>query len=75
MIINIPFKDLTKEAKKAIADKSLPHLSIDYADNAVFGWVGDVEIVVYQFTEFKIDNRNHGYEMYGKEYGLTIEII
>tara|TARA_R100000742_G_C4179410_1_gene15045 strand:- start:209 stop:436 length:228 start_codon:yes stop_codon:yes gene_type:complete len=74
MIINIPFKDLTKEAKEAIANKSLGNLSIDYADNGIFGWKEDKEITVYKFTEFKIDNRTHGYEIYGKEYGVTIEI-
>ena len=74
MTINIPFEDLTKEAKEAHANKSLKHLSIDYADNAVFGWLGEKEILVYQFTEFKMDNRSHGYEIYGMGVGLTIEI-
>lgn len=75
MTIHIPISDLKPEVKSLYRRGRISSLSIDYAPNAIMGWVDGTEIEVFDFSKVcKMDNRWTGYNLYPMKYEIVIEI-
>lgn len=76
MHIIIPIEDLKKETQPYFTFGTVSGLSIDYATNAIHGYVGDVEHIVFRFKECGVylDNRYNSYTLTGGSAGILIRI-
>jgi hypothetical protein len=76
MMIWLGLEDLTPEVKGLYLENKLTGgMSIDYALNQLLSYVGEEEIVIFDFTPIcKLDNRYTGYQIYQRLDGIMIEI-
>lgn len=76
MTIIIPIEKLSEETRPYFKFGSVSGLCIDYATNAIHGYVGGVEHVVFRFKEYGVylDNRHNSYEITGGSAGILIKI-
>jgi hypothetical protein len=77
MLIIVPPEDLVPEY---IVDWKLgfiTNLSIDYATNAIHGWLRDEEIILFRFKNYGFinDNRHNIYNISSGSAGIMIQII
>jgi hypothetical protein len=73
----IPIEELKEETKPYFKFGTVSGLSIDYATNAIHGYVGDIEHIVFRFNDcgVRLDNRFNSYELTGGAAGILIQII
>lgn len=76
MNILIPLEELNEETRPYFTIGTVAGLSIDYATNAIHGYVGDVEHIVFRFKEYGVylDNRYNSYTLTGGSAGILIRI-
>ena len=76
MTIVIPIEKLSEETKPYFKLGTVAGLSIDYATNAIHGYVGGVEHIVFRFKDYGVymDNRYNSYELTGGSAGIMIKI-
>ena len=76
MTLTIPIEEIDEEARPHFNSGSISGLSIDYATNAIHGYVGTSEHIVFRFKDCGIflDNRYNSYELSGGSAGILIRI-
>lgn len=76
MIINIQLEDLEPEFIPYFRFRSIGNLSLDYATNAIHGYLGDKEVIVFRFKDYGFihDNRFNTYKISYGEAGITLDI-
>ena len=76
MTIVIPLEELREETRPYFTFGTVSGLSIDYATNAIHGYVGDVEHIVFGFKDCGVylDNRYNSYTLTGGSAGILIQI-
>ncbi len=76
MIINIQLEDLEHEFIPYFKFRSITALSLDYATNAIHGYLGDKEVIVFRFKDYGFihDNRFNTCSLSYGEAGITIEV-
>jgi len=76
MTIIIPLEELKEETRPYFTIGTVSGLSIDYATNAIHGYVGGVEHIVFRFKECGVylDNRYNSYTLTGGSAGILIRI-
>ena len=76
MTIVIPLEELREETRPYFTFGTVSGLSIDYATNAIHGYVGDVEHIVFGFKDCGVylDNRYNSYRLTGGSAGILIQI-
>jgi hypothetical protein len=74
--IIIPIEKLKEKNRPYFKFGSIKGLSIDYATNAIHGYVGDEEHIIFRFKDYGIylDNRYNSYEISSGSAGIIIEI-
>jgi len=74
--IVIPLEELREETRPYFTFGTVSGLSIDYATNAIHGYVGGVEHIVFRFKDCGIylDNRYNSYTLTGGSAGILIQI-
>lgn len=76
MTIHIPLVDLTEQIRKLYLEDKIKGIGIDYALNSIMGWVGNMEVEVFNFGKvYKMDNRWSGYKLYCSPTGIVIDIV
>lgn len=76
MIIHIPISDLDPPIRKLYLENKILGMGIDYAPNAITGWVDNKEVEVFNFGKVcKMDNRWSGYELYKSPTEIIIDIV
>jgi hypothetical protein len=76
MTIVIPLEELKEETRPYFTIGTVSGLSIDYATNAIHGYVGGIEHIVFRFKDYGVylDNRYNSYELTGGSAGILIKI-
>ena len=76
MTILIPIEKLSEETRPYFNFGTVSGLCIDYATNAIHGYVGGVEHIVFRFKDYGVylDNRRNSYELTGGSAGILIKI-
>jgi len=76
MIINIQLEDLEPEFIPYFRFRSIRNLSLDYATNAIHGYLGDKEIIVFRFKDYGFihDNRFNTCSISYGEAGITLDV-
>lgn len=76
MIIVVPLEKIEEEFRPYFNFGTIKGLSIDYATNAIHGYVGDVEHIIFRFKECGVylDNRYNSYTLTGGSAGILIRI-
>ena len=76
MTIIIPIEKLSEETRPYFKFGTVSGLCIDYATNAIHGYVGGVERIVFRFKDYGVymDNRYNSYELTGGSAGILIKI-
>ena len=76
MTILIPIEELSEETKLYFKAGGVSGLCIDYATNAIHGYVGGVEHIVFRFKDYGVylDNRHNSYDLSGGSAGILIKI-
>lgn len=76
MIINIQLEDLEPEFIPYFRFRAIGSLSLDYATNAIHGYLGDKEIIVFRFKDYGFihDNRFNKCSISYGEAGITLDI-
>ena len=76
MILHIHISEIKPDIRKKFLENEIKGLSIDYAFNAVMGWIDDEEVKVVDFSNyFRVDNRGNTYNLYRTLTEIIIEII
>ena len=76
MVLHIHISEMKPEIRKRFLKDEIKGLSIDYAYNAVMGYVDEKEVKVVDFSKyFKTDNRGNTYNLYRTLTEIVIEII
>lgn len=76
MVLHIHISEMKPEIRKRFLENEIKGLSIDYAFNAVMGWIDEEEVKVVDFSNyFKVDNRGNTYNLYRTLTEIIIEII
>ena len=76
MTIIIPLEELKEETRPYFTFGTVSGLSIDYATNAIHGYVGGVEHIVFRFKECGVylDNMYNSYTLTGGSACILIRI-
>ena len=76
MIVVIPIEELEKEIQPYFRFGSVSNLSVDYATNAIHGYVGEKEYIVFRFKEWGIylDNRYNSHIVTGGPAGILVKV-
>jgi hypothetical protein len=76
MILHIHISEMEPKVRSKFLGNEIKGLSIDYAYNAVMGYVDEKEIKVVDFSKyFKTDNRGNTYNIYRTLTEIIVEII
>jgi hypothetical protein len=76
MVLHIHISEIKPDLRKRFIENEIKGLSIDYAFNAVMGYVNSEEVKVVDFSNyFRVDNRNNTYNLYRTLTEIIIEII
>jgi len=76
MVLHIHISEMKPEIRKRFLENEIKGLSIDYAFNAVMGFIDDEEVKVVDFSNyFRVDNRSNTYNLYSTLTEIVIEII
>lgn len=76
MVLHIHISEMKPEMRKRFLENEIKGLSIDYAFNAVMGFIDDEEVKVVDFSNyFRVDNRGNTYNLYRTLTEIVIEII
>jgi len=76
MVLHIHISEIKPDLRKRFLENEIKGLSIDYAFNAVMGYVNNEEVKVVDFSNyFRVDNRNNTYNLYRTLTEIIIEII
>jgi hypothetical protein len=76
MIIQIQLEDLEPEFIPYFRFRSISNLSLDYATNAIHGYLEGKEVIVFRFKEYGFihDNRFNTQSISYGEAGITLDI-
>lgn len=76
MIIVVPLEKIEEEFRPYFNFGTIKGLSVDYATNAIHGYVGDVEHIVFRFDRWgiRLDNRRNFHLVTGGSAGIMIEV-
>jgi hypothetical protein len=76
MILYIPLEDLESEFIPYFRFRTISNLSLDYATNAIHGYLGDKEVIVFRFKDYGFihDNRFNTQSISYGEAGITMSI-
>ena len=76
MVLHIHISEMKPEMRKRFLENEIKGLSIDYAFNAVMGFIDDEEVKVVDFSNyFRVDNKSNTYNLYRTLTEIVIEII
>lgn len=76
MILHIHISEMEPKVRSKFLGNEIKGLSIDYAYNAVMGYVDEKEVKVVDFSKyFKTDNRGNTYNIYRTLTEIIVEII
>jgi len=76
MILHIHISEMEPKVRSKFLGNEIRGLSIDYAYNAVMGYVDEKEVKVVDFSKyFKTDNRGNTYNIYRTLTEIIVEII
>tara|TARA_R110002153_G_scaffold67787_1_gene180317 strand:- start:1413 stop:1652 length:240 start_codon:yes stop_codon:yes gene_type:complete len=76
MLIHIPINELEDKFKNPWKLGLIKDPSIDYATNAIHGWFGGRDEIIFKFKDYGFinDNKSNTYSMSCGEAGITILI-
>lgn len=76
MIITIKIEELFPESKEDFSKGLIEQLSIDYATNAIHGWIKEKEVIIFRFKNYGWinDNRWNTYNLTYDTNQIKIEI-
>ncbi len=76
MIIHITSDELVEEYRESWKMEYIKHPSIDYATNAIHGWLNDEEVIIFYFKDYGFinDNRSNTYDLSVGKAGITVNI-
>jgi hypothetical protein len=76
MYILITPEELEKEFIEPWKLNLIKSVHIDYATNAIHGWFGDNEVIIFKFNNYGFvnDNRYNSYRLSSGQAGITIQI-
>jgi hypothetical protein len=76
MIITILKEEFEEGVLELFESEQVDHFSIDYATNAIHGWYGDKDIIVFKFKGYGFinDNRYNKYDLIRNEKGFILKI-
>jgi hypothetical protein len=76
MLIIISPDELEPEFRDSWKAGHVNHLSIDYADNAIYGTFEKKEVIIFRFKKFGwiSDNRYNTYQISSGNAGIMIQI-
>ena len=76
MVLHIHISEMEPKVRSKFLGNEIKGLSIDYAYNAVMGYVDEKEVKVVDFSKyFKTDNRGNTYNIYRTLTEIIVEII
>ena len=76
MVLHIHISEMKPEVRKRFLENEIKGLSIDYAFNAVMGFIDNEEVKVVDFSNyFRVDNKGNYYNLYRTLTEIVIEII
>ena len=76
MLIHITPEEFEEEFRDTWKSGLIKHPHIDYATNAIHGWFGDKDVIIFRFKNYGFihDNRFNYYKISSGEAGVTIQI-
>jgi len=76
MLVHISIDELEERFKEPWKLGRIKEPSIDYATNAIHGWFGDRDEIIFKFKDYGFinDNKSNTYSMSCGEAGITILI-
>lgn len=76
MIIHITPDEFEEELKEPWKHGYIKHPHIDYATNAIHGWYGDKDVIIFRFKDYGFihDNRFNTYDISSGSAGVTVRI-
>lgn len=77
MFIHITPEEFEKDFIEPWKQDLIKSLHIDYATNAIHGYFGDEEVIIFKFKSYGFvnDNRFNNYRISSGSAGITIQII
>lgn len=76
MTLLINTDDLIPEYKEKYKSGLIGNLNLDYATNALHGWLGEEDVIIFRFKNYGWihDNKYNTYEIYAGPKEIKIEI-
>ena len=76
MVIVVQIDDIEKQFQPYFKFGTVKSLSVDYATNAIHGYIGDEENIVFRFDKWgiRLDNRKNSHIVTGGPGGILIQV-
>lgn len=76
MIIVIPLEEIEEKFRPYFKFGTVRSLSIDYSTNAIHGYIGEEEHIIFRFKDWGIylDNRRNSHLVSGGESGILVRV-